>query len=533
MPASPVPTGRHPRAAALPILVPLVLMSAFGAVIGIQLLTSLGVTPNTSLIGALLAMVIGRVPLAGLRVFRSIHTQNLAQSAMSAATFGAANSLLLPMGVPWVLGRPDLVLPMFGGVAFAMLLDAVLLYRMFDTPVFPAAGAWPPGVAAAEAIRAGDAGGRQGALLGGSIAVGMLGSSIGIPMAAFGTAFIGNVWALTAFGLGLLASAYSALVLDTTLLAARIPHGLMIGAGVVALAQVMAGLRAKPGARPGNSPAGASSNASVQRTFGLGFAGYLVIATIIAVSGGVMTELGPLRLLLFVVYAAMAAFLHEIIVGLAAMHSGWFPAFAVALITLLVGMLLGFPTVPLALLAGFSVATGPAFADMGYDLKAGYVLRGAGQDPTFEREGRRQQLIAALAAFLTAAFVVLLAWRGYFSRDLIPPVARVYVATIQGGLEPGVARALLLWAIPGALLQWVGGSRRQLGVLFATGLLVANGAAGWAVLAGIALRIAAPRFRHAPDARAMEVMAAGFIAGDALYAFGSSVVRQQLPPSSP
>jgi len=515
MPGMPAPSSRHPRAAALPILVPLVLMSAFGAVIGIQLLTSLGVTPNTSLIGALLAMIIGRLPLAGLRVFRSIHAQNLAQSAMSAATFGAANSLLLPMGVPWVLGRPDLVIPMFGGVA----------------PVFPASGAWPPGVAAAEAIRAGDAGGRQGALLGGSIAVGMLGSAVGIPMAAFGTAFIGNVWALTAFGLGLLASAYSALVLDTTLLAARIPHGIMIGAGLVALGQVLTGLRATSGDREGSSPDLGTRSTSVRRTFGFGFAGYLVIAAFIAASGGVLVELGPLRLLLFVVYAAIAAFLHEIIVGLAAMHSGWFPAFAVALITLLVGMLLGFPTVPLALLAGFSVATGPAFADMGYDLKAGYVLRGAGRDPSFELEGRRQQLIAALAAFLTAALVVLLAWRGYFDRDLIPPVARVYVATIQGGVEPGVARSLLLWAVPGALLQWAGGSRRQLGVLFATGLLVANGAAGWAVLAGIALRIAAPRFRRAPDARAMEVMAAGFIAGDALYAFGSSVARQQVPSS--
>jgi len=32
--------------------------------------------------------------------------QNLAQSAISAATFGAANSLLLPIGVPFLLGGP-------------------------------------------------------------------------------------------------------------------------------------------------------------------------------------------------------------------------------------------------------------------------------------------------------------------------------------------------------------------------------------------------------------------------------------------
>ena len=126
----------HPRALAPAVLVPLILISVLGAVVGMQLLTTLGVTPNTSLIGALLARGLGRLPLASLRIFRSVHAQNLAQSAISAATFGAANSLLLPMGVPWVLGRPDLVMPMFAGVALAMLLDATLLYRMFDTPAF-------------------------------------------------------------------------------------------------------------------------------------------------------------------------------------------------------------------------------------------------------------------------------------------------------------------------------------------------------------------------------------------------------------
>jgi hypothetical protein len=46
-------------------------------------------------------------------------------------------------------------------------------------------------------------------------------------------------------------------------------------------------------------------------------------------------------LLAFIMYAAFAALVHELIVGLAAMHSGWFPAFAVALITLVIGMLIG------------------------------------------------------------------------------------------------------------------------------------------------------------------------------------------------
>ena len=87
--------------------------------------------------------------------------------------------------------------------------------------------------------------------------------------------------------------------------------------------------------------------------------------------GGLFAGLSAGMLLGFVLYAAFAAFVHELIVGLAAMHSGWFPAFAVALITLMIGIMLGFPLDALTLLVGFSAATGPAFADMGYDLKAG------------------------------------------------------------------------------------------------------------------------------------------------------------------
>ena len=106
---------------------------------------------------------------------------------------------------------------------------------------------------------------------------------------------------------------------------------------------------------------------------------YVIVAVLIALGGGLMNELSLGALLAFVVYAAFAAPMHELIVGLAAMHSGWFPACAVALITLIVGMLLGFPPTALALMVGFSAATGPAFADMGYDLKAGFMLRGRSQ----------------------------------------------------------------------------------------------------------------------------------------------------------
>jgi uncharacterized oligopeptide transporter (OPT) family protein len=143
--------ARHPATFAPATFVLLVLLSLFGAIIGVQLILQLGVTPNTSLIGALVAMIVARIPIAVLARYRSMHVQNLAQSAISAATFGAANSLLLPIGIPFLLGRQDLILPMLIGAALSMLLDAYLLYRMFDTKIFPASGTWPAGVAAAGA----------------------------------------------------------------------------------------------------------------------------------------------------------------------------------------------------------------------------------------------------------------------------------------------------------------------------------------------------------------------------------------------
>jgi uncharacterized oligopeptide transporter (OPT) family protein len=510
--------ARHPTIFEPATLILLTVLCVVGAVIGMQLMVTLGVAANTSIVGALVAMGLARVPLRWFARYRSVHVQNLAQSAISAATFGAANSLLLPIGIPFLMGRGDLVLPLLGGVALAMLVDATMLYRMFGSKAFPAEGAWPPGVAAAEAIQAGDAGGGRVGLLGVGVVAGIAGTGfLGIPMSAFGVAFIGNIFALTMFGVGLLVRGYSPTLFASYLPGgdigkAFIPHGLMIGAGVVALVQVVMVMtqRGDQTAESGPRPA---------MSLGLGTIAYVVIAVLIAVTGGLYAELSPLMLIGFIVYAALAALVHELIVGLAAMHSGWFPAFAVALITLIIGMLIGFPPVSLALLVGLSAATGPAFADMGYDLKAGYMLRGNGADPEFEMDGRFQQYLAAMFAFVVAGVVVLVSYKGYFAAGLVAPVAKVYVATIKAGATPGVAMQLLIWAIPGAILQFVGGPKRQMGVLFATGMLIVFPAAGWAVLVGVVARIIYGTIRGPRAKSEMEIFAGGCIAGDALSSF--------------
>jgi hypothetical protein len=73
---------------------------------------------------------------------------------------------------------------------------------------------------------------------------------------------------------------------------------------------------------------------------------------------------------------------------------------------------------------------------MGFDLKAGYILRGFGRNTKFELEGRGQQLYATLLAFLIAIPIVWLAHASYFAQGLVPPVDRVFVAAIKAGPLP-------------------------------------------------------------------------------------------------
>jgi uncharacterized oligopeptide transporter (OPT) family protein len=253
--------------------------------------------------------------------------------------------------------------------------------------------------------------------------------------------------------------------------------------------------------------------------------GYLAIPLLLTVATGIYTGMSFAMLVAFVVYGTFAAFEHELIVGIAAMHSGWFPAFAVALITLLIGILIGFPPEALVVVAGFSAATGPAFADMGYDLKAGHLVRGEGADPAFEMEGRRQQMIAGMLGFVVAIAVVLASYHIFFANKQTAPINAAYVEAIKAGISMETAKSLALWAIPGALLQILGGHRQQLGELFATGLLISFPAAGWMVAAGIACRLLVLRLTGPGVRDRMEVFAGGVIAGDALYSFFSGAFK--------
>lgn len=522
--------GRHPSIFEPGTLVLGLAMAAVGSVIGIQLLTRVGITPNSSVIGAIVAIAVARIPLAVCRPFSSLHRQNLIQTVISGATFGGANALLLPIGIPWLIGRPDLVLPMLVGVFCALLVDATVLYRVFDSEVYPATGLWPSGVATAEVLLAGDEGGKRARLLAVGGALGGAGQLLGVPMDVFGVCWIGNVWALSMFAVGLLARANAPALLGLDLGEAYVPHGIMVGAGIVALFQMgrIALSRQREtgeGVRKAASAGPSVGGRAFGRAVGGGYLAFTAAAALLAVLTGLVVRMPVPMLVGFIFFAGLAAMTSELIVGVSAMHAGWFPAFATALVFLMVGILLGFPPLALGVQVGFNAAAGPAFADMGYDLKAGWILRGRGSDPGFEREGRRRQYQAELLGFVVAALFVLVFHGRYFDADLLPPVDRVYAATVAAGANPSLAATLLLWAVPGALIQALGGPSRQMGILLATGLLIVSPAAGWAAAAALVVRgLLTRRFGRAAEAP-MYVAAGGFIAGSALVGFGVGAWR--------
>lgn len=519
----------HPRTFEPGTLIIIILTSILGAIIGMELIVRLGISANTSIIGALVAVLIGFIPMKTFEGFKNIHRQNLVESAISAATFGAGNALLLSMGILWLLGaEKNTVIAMFVGSAIGMIVDATMIYWVFDTPAFPANEAWPPGVATSETILAVAGGGKRALILIVSGIVGAIGQSLKIPMDVFGIAWIGNKWALLMFGIGLLIRGYSSTLFGIDINELYIPHGIMIGAGIVALIQITMIVRGKQLTKKETSedetytPTRTSDDLKI--SVKKGFIIYIIGAIIIVMIGGIYADMSMGKLILWIIFAAIAALVSELMVGISAMHAGWFPGFATALIFLVIGIFMKFPPIALGLLVGYTASTGPAFSDKGYDLKTGWILRGKSKKPEYELFGRRQQHIAGLVGQAMAIILVAISYKQYFSMDLIPPVDRVFVATIQAGAQPQIIKHLLIWGVVGAIIQFIGGADKQIGILFSTGLLILNPRAGFAVIISLIIRAFLERKYGNKAETPMYIAAAGFIAGSTLYSFISSTM---------
>lgn len=488
--------GPVPPAFEFPGILFYIAFAFLSAAICTQINIRIGITPNTSVIGVIAAMVIGRTLLP---YFRDIERQNMLQTAMSAGGFAAANIALVTAAILYLLDLRQLILPGLIGVAMGMAVDLFLAYRLFGTKAFPASAPWPDGIAIGQVIRSGDEGGEKGRRLLQGIAVGIAGRLFSLPMAGIGIAFIGNPISLGALGVAFIVRGYGSAWFEGS----YIPHGFMIGAGLV---QVVQTIRLISGRASGIR----------LREFRIHVLGFLVGAIALALLGGFDVSLP--KLLTWLAFATIAAFVHTLIVGYCAMLTGWFPSFAVAIALMLVALLFGFPLPMLALLAGYILSSGPLFADLGYDLKSGWIVRDYGKDPEREAAGRYQQfLLQEVGGFVGIVFVASV-FEIYFRAGLIPPMGKVLAATLGLNMSPAVLSQLALAAIPGVLLQWIGGPSRSLGVLFATGLLIVNPIYGIGLLAAVAIRLwFGDRF--------MDIRAPGLIAGDGLASFVDALWR--------
>lgn len=326
---------KHPSAWDPAIMLLNILVSVIGSIIGLELIARLGISTNTSIIGALFAIIIARIPLKVFQKYKDINTQNLVQTAMSGATFAASNGIFLSIGIPYLLGRHDLVIPMLVGASLAVIIDATILYKVFDTEMFPAKEAWAPGIAAAEAMLAVAEKGKNSVILMIGMVGGIVGKIFGIPTDILGVGWIGNMWALGAFGVGLLISEYTPKFFNIKLGDYYVPHGVMIGAGFVALIQMILILQKKSKKEKEAAAAEAATGKVEKKEFTRSlksmkfslqkFGAYILVSIVMAIMCGFSADMSAGMFVWWIIFAALSAIISELIVGISAMHSRMVP----------------------------------------------------------------------------------------------------------------------------------------------------------------------------------------------------------------
>jgi len=92
-------------------------------------------------------------------------------------------------------------------------------------------------------------------------------------------------------------------------------------------------------------------------------------------------------------------------------------------------------------------------------------------------------------------------------------------------LDINVAKALLIWGVVGAAIQLIGGPSKQLGVMFATGLLISNKFGGFTILVALIIRAIVNKKYGEKGQHALYIMGAGSLAGSSMYGFFKNTLR--------
>ena len=210
------------------------------------------------------------------------------------------------------------------------------------------------------------------------IAIGIGGTIIGLPMDIIGVCGLGNIVALTAFCIGLILNGYWPTWFGFSLGDYYVPQGFMVGAGLVAMVQsglliarkykekkekklkeatampedkveeaveeLAEEIETESRQDKGTKPYVYTRTAEdMSKALARGAILYIIGAVIMALIGGLYAEMSIGRLIIWVIFAMIAALVSEILVGISAMHSGYFPAMATVVIFLVIAMFIGFP----------------------------------------------------------------------------------------------------------------------------------------------------------------------------------------------
>ena len=498
-------------------------LAILSGIICMQIMGKVGVSANTSILGAIFAMLVARIPTTVFGRFKNLERQNYIQTIVSGAGFSAANCAFVAVAILFVMGEYEVILPMALGCIFGTLISVYTVGALFDSPLFPANEAWAPGVATAEVLEAGDEGGDKAKRVIQGIVVGILGSVFKLPVGAVGIVFIANIVSMLALGIGLLIRGYCEPLTGFNIGATNIPQGFLVGAGLIALVQSVISIyqgsakNKKKSLEASEEEKLTVSASSTKKTLIIALVTHLVGGVLVGVICGTFSGMPPVQMVLWLIWTAFASVASMIIIGKAAMYSGWFPGFAVTTIFMTIGVVMGFPPLAVAVLTGYISSVGPCFADMGYDLKTGWIIRGKSKNVGYELYGRKQQVLIEMLGALIGIVVVIFCADMTMKDGLIPATSIVFATTAEAGTNMALVKELIIWAIPGAIIQIIG-RKYMFGVLLATGLLINNPIYGIGVIVAVIMRkIIGDEFMNCRDA--------GLIAGDGLYGFFSSLIK--------
>ena len=484
-----------------------IILAIISAAICMQIMGMFGTAPNTSLIVAVLIMIIARIPINALKKFGNLERQNYIMSIASAAGFSAANGAFIGISMLLILGRDNLVIPLSIGMLTASIISVFSTYKLFDSKIFPSSGSWPMANAAAKILEAGNEGGKKSKELIQGIVVGAILNQFGLPATGIGIAVVANIGTMAAMGIGSLISGFSPLLFDFNFSDTNIAQGIMIGAGVIAFFQIIISIKNMK-TKPQEECCDATiSETTAKKSLVLTFILFIAGAVLTAYITSLFSYMSNVNMILWILYVGISTLITMLLVGTASMHSGIAPSFAVVTLFLTIGIILGFEPIALAIMVGYVSCVGMVFADTGIGLKTGHIIRN-GIDEAY---GRRQQTIMKFLGVIIGVIMAFFFGSYIIDGGAIPPMSIFYARSVSDSIDITLFLDLLMWSIPGAILQFIFGNK-QVGLMLATGLLIGNGLFGAFILITLLFRI---KF----GVKTMAVRGPGLIAGDGLWGF--------------